>query len=51
MTKRRLELLAPRTGELAWHSFRAASTSAAVLTAGALMAGSYLVKRAFSRHA
>lgn len=50
MTKRRLELIAPRTGEIAMHSFRAASTGAAVLTAGALMAGSYLVKRAWSRH-
>lgn len=51
MTKRRLELIVPRTGEVAMHSLRAVSTSAVVLTTGVLMAGSYLVKRALSRHA
>lgn len=51
MTKRRLELIAPRTGDVAMQSFRTASTGAAVLTAGTLLAGSYLIKRTFSRHA
>jgi hemerythrin superfamily protein len=51
MTKRRLELVAPHAGELAINSLQAASASTMLLAAGAVMAGSYLVKRAFSRHA
>lgn len=50
MTKRRLELLTPRAGELASHSFQAASAGTMMLAASALMAGSYLFKRAFARH-
>jgi hemerythrin superfamily protein len=49
MTKRRLELAAPHAGELAMNSFQAASASTMLFAAGALLAGSYLVKRAFSR--
>jgi hemerythrin superfamily protein len=51
MTKRRLELAAPHAGELAMNSFQAASASTMLFAAGAAMAGSYLIKRAFSRHA
>jgi hypothetical protein len=51
MTKRRLELAAPHAGELAMNSFQAASASTMLFAAGAMMAGTYLVKRAFSRHA
>jgi hemerythrin superfamily protein len=50
MTKRRLELIAPRTGELARHSFQAVSAGSMMLAAGAFMAGSYLAKRALRRH-
>jgi hemerythrin superfamily protein len=51
MTKRRLELAAPRAGEIAANTLHAATASTVLMTAGALLAGSYLVKRAFSRHA
>lgn len=49
MTRRRLELAAPYAGELAMHSFQAASAGTMKLAAGALMAGTSLIRRTFSR--
>ena len=45
MTKRRLQLAAPRTGELAGSMARSVSASAVVAGAGALLACSYLLAR------
>lgn len=46
MTKRRLELLAPRAGELVSANARLVANSKLMMVAGAVLAGSYLVKRA-----
>jgi hemerythrin superfamily protein len=51
MTKRRLELTAPRVGEMARNAVTAMPVSSMVLTAGAVVAGAYLVTRAFGREA
>lgn len=51
MTKRRLQLTAPRAGEIALNTARALPASTMLVTAGALIAGTYIVKRAFTRHA
>jgi anaerobic glycerol-3-phosphate dehydrogenase len=51
MAKRRVELTVPHAGELAMNSFQVASASTMMFAAGALMAGTYLLRRAFSRHA
>ena len=48
MTKRRLELAAPRAGEMARDAARATSASTMLMMAGAVVAGTYLVSRAFS---
>jgi len=45
MTKRRLQLAAPRTGEIAGSMARSVSASAVVAGAGALLACSYLLAR------
>ena len=45
MTKRRLQLAAPRTGEIAGSMARSMSASAVVAGAGALLACSYLLSR------
>jgi hemerythrin superfamily protein len=45
MMKRRLELSAPRGGEIAGNLIRAMPKSTMMLAAGALMAGTYLMKR------
>jgi hemerythrin superfamily protein len=50
MTKRRLELMAPHAGEIAMNTMRGMPTSSMLMAAGALIAGGYLVKRAFTRH-
>lgn len=50
MTKRRMQLTASHAGEMAMNSFQTASASTMLVAAGAVLAGSYLVKRAFSRH-
>lgn len=50
MTKRRLQLAAPRTGELAMNTMRTMPASSMLLAAGALLAGGYLVKRSRGRH-
>ena len=45
MTKRRLRLTAPRTGEIAGSMVRSVGTSGLVMSAGALLACSYLLSR------
>jgi len=45
MMKRRLELSAPRSGEIATNLLRGMPKSTMMLAAGALMAGTYLMKR------
>jgi len=45
MLKRRLELSAPRTGEIATNLIRGLPASSLMLAAGAVLAGTYLVKR------
>jgi hypothetical protein len=49
MTKRRLQLAAPRTGEIIGNTVRAMPASTMLLGAGALLAGSYLLRHAFRR--
>lgn len=53
MTKRHLQLAKPHAGELATDTARAFPTKSMLMAAGALLAGTYLVKRSFarSRHA
>ena len=51
MTKLRMQLAAPRAGEIALNTARAMSTGTLLMTAGAVLAGGYLVKRAFTPHA
>ncbi|HYD95934.1 MAG TPA: hemerythrin domain-containing protein [Noviherbaspirillum sp.] len=48
MTKRRMQLMAPRAGELAANTMRNFPTSSMLVAAGAVIAGTYLAKRAFS---
>ncbi|HVL75246.1 MAG TPA: hemerythrin domain-containing protein [Noviherbaspirillum sp.] len=50
MTTRRLQLSAPRAGEMATNAVRAFPTSSMLMAAGAVIAGTYLAKRAGSRH-
>ena len=50
MTKRRLQLAAPRTGEIAGSMARSMGAGAVVAGAGALLACSYLLARPRSRH-
>ena len=49
MTKRRLELAAPRTGEILSNTVRAMPASTMLVGAGALLAGGYLLRHAFRR--
>lgn len=51
MTKRRLQLAAPRAGEIALSTIRGFPATSIVVAAGALLAGTYFAKRTFSRHA
>lgn len=46
MTRRRLQLVGPRTGEIAMNSARAFPVGSAMMMAGALFAGSCLFRRA-----
>jgi hemerythrin superfamily protein len=46
MTKRRLQLLAPRAGELAMNTVRSLPTSTVLMAAGVVVAGTYLARRA-----
>lgn len=50
MTKRRFQLMAPRTGELATNMMRATPATSMLMAAGALAAGTYVVRRAMMRH-
>lgn len=47
MTRRRLELAAPRARELASNAVRGMPTSSMLMAAGAVIAGTYFAKRAF----
>ena len=49
MTKRKLELMMPHAGEMALNAARAMPASTMLMGAGALLAGSYLLKHAFRR--
>lgn len=49
MTKRRLQLAAPRAGEIAVNTMRGFPTSSMLVAAGAVLAGTYFAKRAFER--
>ena len=49
MTKRRLELSAPRAGEIAANTMRSIPTSTMLVGAGAFLAGTYVLRRAFER--
>jgi hypothetical protein len=49
MTKRRLQLTAPHAGEIAWNTLRGMPTKSLLLAAGALLAGSYVLKRVGNR--
>jgi hemerythrin superfamily protein len=48
MTKRRLQLTAPRAGEIAVNTMRGFPASSMLVAAGAVLAGTYFAKRAFS---
>lgn len=50
MTKRRLQLAAPRAGEIAMNTMRGFPTSTMLVAAGAVLAGTYMARRAFVRH-
>jgi hemerythrin superfamily protein len=49
MTKRRLQLAAPHTGEIALNAIRSFPVGSMAIAAGALLAGTYLVKRSSRR--
>lgn len=49
MMKRRMELSAPHAGELAMNGVRTMHTSTLLMTTGAVAAGAFLMKKAFSR--
>jgi len=48
MTKRRLELTAPRAGEIALNTARGMPASSMLMAAGAVVAGTYLMSRVWS---
>lgn len=49
-TKRRLQLAAPHAGEIAWNTMRGLPTTSVLVAAGAVLAGTYLMKRSGRRH-
>jgi Hemerythrin HHE cation binding domain len=49
MTKRRLQLSAPHAGEIAMNTARGLPASTMVMAAGALLAGTYLMRRSSAR--
>jgi iron-sulfur cluster repair protein YtfE (RIC family) len=51
MTKRRLQLTAPRAAEIAGNTIRALPASTMLMSAGALLAGSLMIKRVMRRRA
>jgi hemerythrin superfamily protein len=50
MTKRRFQLAAPHAGEMTYNMVRAMPASSMLMAAGALLAGTYLVRRTFAKH-
>jgi hemerythrin superfamily protein len=50
MTKRRFQLAAPHTGEMTYNMVRGVPARSMVLMASALLAGTYIARRAFARH-
>jgi hemerythrin superfamily protein len=50
MTKRRMQLMLPRTAELATNTVKAMPASTMLIGAGALLAGSYLVGQMWKKH-
>jgi hemerythrin superfamily protein len=50
MTKRRIQLATPHTGEIVWNTLRGMPTKSILLAAGALVASTYMVRRATGRH-
>ena len=51
MTKRRLQLSAPRAGEIAGNTLRALPASTMLMSVGAVLAGSLVLKRMLHRRA
>lgn len=51
MAKRRFQLSAPHAGEIALSAVRGFPATSVVVAAGALLAGTYLARRTFARHA
>lgn len=52
MAKRRVQLSAPHTGDIVWNTLRGMPTKSILMAAGALVASTYILKRAgSSRHA
>jgi hemerythrin superfamily protein len=50
MTRRRIELTAPHAGEIAANTMRGMPATSMLVAAGALIAGTYLARRTFSRN-
>lgn len=50
MTKRRFQLASPHAGEMTYNMVRSSPATSMLVAAGALMAGTYIVRRAFMRH-
>ena len=50
MTKRRFQLAAPHAGEMTYNMVRTSPAASMLVAAGALVAGTYFVRRAFMRH-
>lgn len=50
MTKRRLQLSAPHAGEMAVNAARSFPATSVLVAAGAVLAGTYLASRSFTRH-
>jgi hemerythrin superfamily protein len=50
MTKRRFQLAAPHAGEMTYNMVRTSPATSMLVAAGALVAGTYIVRRAFMRH-
>jgi len=51
MTRRRLQLSAPHAGEIALNAMRGFPVTSLMVATGAVLAGTWLARRTFSRHA
>ena len=49
MTKRRFELLKPKAGEIAWNTVRSLPASTMIMSVGAVLAGSLVLRAVMSR--